>query len=145
MIAVFSFVYGNPIRIINGYDSFGNTCGTSSNKKLGNLELSGIDMSNKPYLLFYDVKELRKSLKICVEECPRRTLNKIEDLYTYYKETGRGLCKYDFNYKDFENRTIADKNILSGSFGPCPVVPVYEGLVFILCFYNYTLFTYFIS
>lgn len=92
---------------------------------MGNLELSGINTLDKPYLLFYDISELKHSLKICVKECPNITLNRIEDINQYYKDTGNNLCKYDFNYNDFRNRTIQDKNVLSGSFGPCPVMPVY--------------------
>lgn len=48
LIAVFAFVYGNPIRLINGYDTFGNTCGVKNNQKFGNMELSGQDTSDKP-------------------------------------------------------------------------------------------------
>lgn len=124
LIAAFSFVYGNPVRIINGYDSFGNTCG-SKNKAMGNLELSGQDTTTKPFLLFYDIKELRKSLKLCVEECPKKTLLRAEDVYDYYKAKNVHLCKYDFQYDHLRNNTI-DKKVLSGSFGPCPVLPVFE-------------------
>lgn len=48
LIAGFALVYGNPKRLIHGYDSFGNTCGSSSNDKLpNNLNLSGISTTNK--------------------------------------------------------------------------------------------------
>ncbi|KAJ8920182.1 hypothetical protein NQ315_011843 [Exocentrus adspersus] len=124
VIAAFSFVYGNPLRIINGYDSFGNTCGTSKNKPMGNLALSGIDTSDKPYLLFYDIKEIKQSLKICVKECPKRTLNSIQDVNQYHVN-GVDLCRYDFNYKELKSSNAAS---LSGSFGPCPVLPVYESI-----------------
>lgn len=126
LIAVFSFVYGNPIRIINGYDSFGNTCGSRSNKRIGNLELSGVDTLDKPYLLFFDIKELRKSLKICVKQCPNRTLSQVSDINKYYQDTGVKLCQYDFKYSDFFNNSIQDKKVLSGTFGPCPVLPIYD-------------------
>ena len=126
LIAAFSFVYGNPVRIINGYDSFGNTCGAKNNKPVANFVLSGLDTSDKPYLLFYDIKDLKHSLKICVKQCPKRTLNKIDDIKRYYEETGNNLCKYDFNYKDFDDPKIQDKKVLSNSLGPCPVVPIYE-------------------
>ena len=46
-IAAFAFVYGNPIRLVNGYDSFGNTCGTDLNDKMGNLTLSGLNTTTK--------------------------------------------------------------------------------------------------
>lgn len=126
LIAAFSFVYGNPVRIINGYDSFGNTCGTKYNRKMVNNQFSGLDTSDKPYLLFYDIKELKRSLKTCVRECPKRTISKIEDIPVYYRETNNNICRYDFNYTDFANQSIIDKKVLSGSFGPCPVVPIYE-------------------
>ncbi|CAH1156212.1 unnamed protein product [Phaedon cochleariae] len=122
VIAAFSFVYGNPLRIINGYDSFGNTCGTSKNKVMGTMPLTGMDTSDKPYLLFYDIKHLKQSLKICVKECPTRTLNTVHDISAYQRE-GVGVCRYDFNYRELATNTA---NSLTGSFGPCPILPVYE-------------------
>lgn len=126
IIAAFSFVYGNPIRIINGYDSFGNTCGTKNNKVMGNISLSGLDTSDKPYLLFYDIKNLRESLKICVKECPKTTLTTVNDIYNYHL-SGVDLCKYGFDYEEL--RKYNDKKLLSAPLGPCPTLPVYEGYV----------------
>ncbi|KAF7279149.1 hypothetical protein GWI33_007561 [Rhynchophorus ferrugineus] len=125
VIAAFSVVYGNPIRIINGYDSFGNTCGTKNNKPIENLTLSGLDTSDKPFLLFYDMKNLKESLKICVKECPSRTMTSIDEIYKYHLE-GVDVCKYDFNYNSLTDKAI-DKNVLLAPLGPCPVLPVYEG------------------
>lgn len=51
LIAAFALVYGNPLRLINGYDSFGNTCGMKNNPKFGSMELSGQDTSDKPLAL----------------------------------------------------------------------------------------------
>jgi len=48
LIAAFAIVYGNPLRLINGYDSFGNTCGMKNNPQFGSMELSGQDTSDKP-------------------------------------------------------------------------------------------------
>lgn len=127
VIAAFSIVYGNPIRIINGYDSFGNTCGTKNNKPVENLTLSGLDTSDKPFLLFYDVKNLKESLKICVKECPSKTMTTIDEIYKYHLE-GVDVCKYDFNYKSLTDKSI-DQNVLLAPLGPCPVLPLYEGLV----------------
>lgn len=92
---------------------------------MGKSEFTGLDTSDKPYLLFYDIKHLRKSLKVCVKECPIRTLNTVEDINTYYAQTNNNLCRYDFNYNEFKNNTI-DKRVLSSPFGPCPLVPIYE-------------------
>lgn len=128
------------MRIINGYDSFGNTCGTKYNKKMGNLEWSGLDTSGKPYLLFFDIKELKHSLKICVKQCPNITLSKTEDIYKYYKDTGNNLCKYGFDYSSFLSTNL-DKKAFSSSFGPCPVVPVYERLlIFRKKYFGYFIF-----
>ncbi|KAG8323161.1 hypothetical protein J6590_009808 [Homalodisca vitripennis] len=70
LIAGFALVYGNPLRLIHGYDSFGNTCGSSYNDQLlTNGNLSGINTVNKRYLFFMDVHNIRNSLQICVEKC----------------------------------------------------------------------------
>lgn len=86
------------------------------------MTLTGIDTSNRPYLLFYDIKELRESLKICVKECPKTTIMSIKELKTYYKE-GNGLCRYNFEYSELDR---PNSQSLSGRFGPCPALPVYE-------------------
>ncbi|XP_050304964.1 choline transporter-like 1 [Anthonomus grandis grandis] len=125
IIAAFSFVYGNPLRIINGYDSFGNICGTKNNKPMGNFTWSGLDTSDKPYLLFYDIKNLKDSLKICVKSCPAKTLLHVKDIYDYH-QGGMDLCKYGFNYEELKNPD-KDKSVLSAPLGPCPVLPIYEG------------------
>lgn len=92
---------------------------------MGNLELSGLDTSDKPYLIFYDIKELKQSLKICVKECPQETIQNIDDIHPYYKKTGNNLCLYNFNYNDFYNQSIK-KTVLSSYLGPCPVLPIYQ-------------------
>lgn len=118
LVAAFSFVYGNPLRIVNGYDSFGNICGTKNNKYVGSLELSGRDMTGKPYLLYYDIRELKLCLKICVKECPNRNIKDMDELYTYYLQTHNDICKYDFDYNSL--RHIPDKSGFGTTFGPCP-------------------------
>ncbi|KAL1497270.1 hypothetical protein ABEB36_008263 [Hypothenemus hampei] len=126
IIAAFSFVYGNPIRIINGYDSFGNTCGTKYNKVMGNVSLSGLDTINRPYLLFFDVKNLKQSVKICVKECPKSTLTTATDVYNAHL-SGNDFCIYNFNYEvELKNRKN-DNGILFAPLGPCPNLPIYEG------------------
>ncbi|XP_047514454.1 choline transporter-like 1 isoform X3 [Pieris napi] len=121
IVAAIAFVYGNPQRLINGYDSFGNTCGVANNKKLINFPLAGITTVDKPYLFFMDVKELRKSLKICVKKCPSKKMETFTDIQTFYKETGSSLCRYDINLN-----TTTNNQGLNNYIGPCPVLPVYE-------------------
>lgn len=121
IIAAISFVYGNPLRIINGFDSFGNTCGVKNNQKLIDYKLSGISTLDKNYLFFMDVKELKRSLKICVKSCPTRKLDSFEDIKNFYRETGSSLCQYDI---DFNN--VSTIRNLHHYIGPCPTLPVYE-------------------
>lgn len=124
-IAVFAFVYGNPVRLINGYDSFGNTCGVEHNERFQNFRLSGLNTIDKPNVFFLDVKELRQTLKICVKSCPNQVIPNKDDLYRYYQKTGSQLCRYDFNM------TLLEKPVPTGMdyfniLGPCPTLPVFE-------------------
>lgn len=125
MVAVFSFVYGNPMRLINGYDSFGNTCGVRHNQKFSGFPMSGLDTSDKPNLFFLDIKELRQTLKICVRECPSRTIENREELYKYYQTTNSQLCRYDFNMSLLLQKDQPGMQFFD-FLGPCPTFPVYE-------------------
>ncbi|XP_028161457.1 CTL-like protein 1 isoform X1 [Ostrinia furnacalis] len=121
IVAAVSFVYGNPQRLINGYDSFGNTCGVKTNKKLINFPLAGISTIDKNYLFFMDIKELRRSLKICVKQCPDKKLESLNDIQQFYRDTGSNLCRYDINL----NNVTSSKD-LHKFIGPCPSLPVYK-------------------
>lgn len=125
-MAAFSFVYGNPLRIINGYDTFGNTCGVKSNEKYVNFPLSGKNTADKPYLLIMDIKNIRRSLKICVKECPSKTIYDKFELHRYYQDTGTSYCRYDF---DMNNLLGPEKSGFEffNMNGPCPELPIYKG------------------
>ncbi|XP_058461950.1 choline transporter-like 1 [Malaya genurostris] len=125
VIAVFSFVYGNPLRIINGYDSFGNTCGVESNEKFAHFPLSGLNTLDKPYVFFLDLKELRQTLKICVKECPKKDIGTAMELYRYYEERGSKYCRYDFNMSLLATQEASGPKYFAFA-GPCPKFPVYE-------------------
>lgn len=120
-MAAISFVYGNPLRIINGFDSFGNTCGVKHNQKLTNFPLAGISTIDKNYLFFLDVKELRRSLKICVKKCPTRKMESLADIKNFYRETGSSLCRYDINMNE-----VTYTDALHRYYGPCPTLPVHD-------------------
>ncbi|XP_031631172.1 CTL-like protein 1 [Contarinia nasturtii] len=124
-IAVFAFVYGSPVRLINGFDSFGNTCGVEHNDRFQNFNLSGLNMAKKPYVFFLDIKEWQQTLKICVESCPDRNILDQDQLYRYYKETNSHLCQYDFNMTLLE-KPIPNNMTYFHILGPCPKLPVYE-------------------
>lgn len=119
MIAAFALVFGNPKRLIHGYDDFGNICG-SENEKIGSLMHSGLDMRSRPYLFYFDMKNIKMSSRICVSKCPNRTLNNMKDLKDFYKETNSSLCRYNFNVEaepyGFQSSSVVD----------CPVFPVYK-------------------
>lgn len=125
VVAIFSFVYGNPLRLINGYDSFGNTCGVKNNEKFSSLQLSGLNTIDRPNLFFLDVKELRQTLKICVKECPTKLINNKNELYNYYQDTSTSLCRYDFNMSLLQGPDRKDLKLFD-FLGPCPPFPVYE-------------------
>lgn len=120
-MAAIAFVYGNPQRLINGYDSFGNTCGVKSNKKVINFPLAGISTIDKNYLFFMDIKELRRSLKICVKKCPSKKLESLNDIQQFYKDTGSNLCRYDINLNN-----VTNSKDLHNFIGPCPTLPVHD-------------------
>ncbi|XP_054274772.1 choline transporter-like 1 [Macrosteles quadrilineatus] len=131
LIAGFALVYGNPLRLIHGYDSFGNTCGSSYNDDiLINQNLSGINTLDRRYLFFTDIRNIRNSLQLCVKKCPDRNIDSIQELQQFYKDTGSSLCRYDFdleNYKGAPHNLSETATVLS-SLGPCPPLPVYKSV-----------------
>lgn len=114
------------MRVINGYDSFGNTCGVKKNEHYPNYPLSGLNTIDKPHLLYFDIGKLKDSVKLCVKECPRRTLKKLEEVYEYYLETNNNICRYDFNISIIANNKQGDLSKLFNHLGPCPKLPIYE-------------------
>ncbi|XP_046407751.1 choline transporter-like 1 isoform X2 [Ischnura elegans] len=124
-IAAFAFVYGDPRRLINGYDSFGNTCGTS-NSDFHALDLSGVDLSDRPFVFFLNVNDIGASMKLCVKECPNRHLYSLRDIELFYNETGSMLCRYGFNFTERVNFDVDPNITFVSPFGPCPVLPVFE-------------------
>lgn len=118
-------MYGNPVRLINGYDSFGNTCGVRSNEHFSDQKLSGQNTFDKPNLFFLDIKEWKNTVKVCVKQCPTHTLADGQALYRFYQESGSQLCRYDFNMTLLtqpEPEGMQYFNVL----GPCPAFPVYQ-------------------
>ncbi|XP_046568947.1 choline transporter-like protein 2 [Haliotis rubra] len=45
---------GDPYRLINGYDSWGNVCGRPNKNSITNSNQSGQDMTDRPYTFFHD-------------------------------------------------------------------------------------------
>lgn len=118
-------MYGDPVRLINGYDSFGNTCGVRANERFQNFKLSGLNTIDKPNLFFLHVKELRQTLKVCVKKCPDRFITNKDELYRFYTETNSKLCRYDFDMTLLQQPIPREMNFFD-ILGPCPTFPVYD-------------------
>lgn len=73
------------------------------------------------YLFFLDMKDVKQSLKICVKKCPDRTINSLQDVCQFYKETGSQLCHPAGDFSPCNDRS---KN----KTGYCPTMPVYESI-----------------
>ncbi|XP_034935697.1 CTL-like protein 1 isoform X2 [Chelonus insularis] len=124
MIAAFALVYGSPMRLIYGYDSFGNTCGMKTNHpEIHEVDLYGLDNTDKPFLFFFDLKDIKRTLKICVKKCPDRTMNTISELCKFYKDTGSQLC-----YEDPKLGFSACSENKKNTTGHCPQLPVYDSI-----------------
>lgn len=124
-IAGFAFVFGNPTRLINGYDSFGNTCGVDKNEKYRDFPLSGRNTLAEPYVFFLKIAEWRETLQICVKKCPDQQIIDQNQLYQFYKETNSQLCRYDFNMSLLE--VFPNAKSFFNVLGPCPELPIYKG------------------
>lgn len=89
-------------------------------------EVSGISTLDKPYVFFFDIKEFKQSLKICVKECPSQQLNNSRDLYRYHQEKDAKYCRYDFDMSALNRDLSASDEMVFAINGPCPKLPVYE-------------------
>eukprot|EP01147_Barroeca_monosierra_P009697 gene9697-1906_t len=70
-IAGIAFSEGNPVRMLNGYDSFGNICGRKNDPVISSNN-SGLDMINRPFVFFYNPSN-SDALRLCVSSCPTNT------------------------------------------------------------------------
>lgn len=132
--AVWSFMAGNPSRLIHGYDSFGNICG-QKNKKIPGVSWSGMDMTDCPYVFHMNPFNVSYSMKICVSKCADKNLTNDGDIYLYYQKTGSMLVRYDIDltikdltklYGNIPTPEIADRRTHDEKkgFGPFPQLPV---------------------
>lgn len=64
-----------------------------------------------------DVSNPFTSKCICVNQCPDRQQDTLQDVKLYSTQTGSELCEYDIPVSDYPNQE-------SSLHGPCPVVPV---------------------
>lgn len=76
------------------------------------------------FLFFLDIYNVTQSLKICVKQCPDKILENINDICTFYKETGSQLC-HDRPGGDFSACNSESSKFKNGS---CPKLPVYSSI-----------------
>lgn len=132
--SVYSFIAGNPSRLIHGYDSFGNICG-QKNKPIPGVEWSGLDMTDSPYVFHMNPSvNVSYTMKICVQQCADKNLTSDADLALFYQRKGSVLYRYDYdinernpesfysiNRFDIVRRRAKDE---AQGFGPGPKTPV---------------------
>ncbi|KAG9511377.1 CTL-like protein 1 [Fragariocoptes setiger] len=133
--AVWSFMLGNPQRLIHGYDSFGNICG-SKNKPISGVTWSGIDMRDKPFVFHMDPTNVSFTMKVCVKACADKNLTNEGDATLFWGRTNSALFRYDYDpadknmerfYRDsFSTREMLNFRVKDQQlgFGPIPKFPV---------------------
>lgn len=132
--SVWSFIAGNPSRLIQGYDSFGNICG-QRNKKIDGISWSGMNMQSKPYVFHMNPLNVSYTMKICVSQCADRNFSGDGDMLLFYQRTGSSLFRYDYDlnernpevfYKGISRLEILSRRSRDESlgFGPGPKTPV---------------------
>ncbi|KAI0214390.1 Choline transporter-like protein 1 [Lamellibrachia satsuma] len=120
--AVFSIKQGDSMRLIHGYDSFGNTC-NQKNGPIPNITHSGFNTEGKSNVFFMSMWNPFKSMQLCVNTCPDKDLYTKEDVKEFAERTGSRLCLYDLPIDKYTNSsTEYSRN------GPCPKLPIYKSL-----------------
>lgn len=114
LVAGYAVVFGNVLRIVFGYDSYGNICG-QMNTPIENVTLSGMDMTDKPFVFFMDVRNPKESLEICVSQCPDRMLNDSAQIQSFAEETKSEICSYETEIADYGTAAMS-------LHGPCPAI-----------------------
>ncbi|XP_064607451.1 choline transporter-like protein 1 [Liolophura sinensis] len=114
-IAVFSISNGDAMRLVYGYDSYGNTC-DELNNPIPNVTLSGQNMKGRPYVFFMNGYNPESSKAVCVAVCPDQQLDFQENVQAFSMRTGYGLCDYDIPVDDYTTGGWRDES--------CPSLPV---------------------
>lgn len=86
-------------------------------KKKKNWHFSSNFFLHFRYVFFMDVSNPFTSKCICVNQCPDKEQDTLQDVQLYSTQTGSYLCEYDIPLNEYTQQTSSAK-------GPCPVVPV---------------------
>lgn len=79
----------------------------------------------KPYVFFLDIKEIKQTVKLCVEECPNQQISTKAELFEYFQKRNTVLCRYDFSMFRLQEADQPNVNYFD-HHGPCPRLPVYR-------------------
>nr|XP_053655947.1 choline transporter-like 1 [Cherax quadricarinatus] len=94
------------------------------------IHQKAIDVTDYKYVLFFDVRDLSVSLKVCIKQCPDVTLHTLQDIHDFYNRTGSKLCRYDYNMYDEDVSWVESSNNppLNASLllAKCPTLPVFQ-------------------
>ncbi|XP_071954060.1 choline transporter-like protein 1 isoform X2 [Antedon mediterranea] len=112
VVAGFAIAAGSVQRVVYGYDSYGNICGMK-NEKYPGVELSGMDMTDMPYVFFMNILDPDDSIEICVKKCPTGNITNLEDIKAFAEESGSKLCSYNTPIEDYPTSK-------QDELGPCP-------------------------
>jgi len=110
-IMALTILDGGLVRLINGFDSYGNVCNQQNSKKLNSTDYNGIDTSDRKYVLFFDFLNPKESIKACVSKCPDKTLSTESEFRAF--TTTNSLCLYNVSAGDYNKKL-------------CPTLPVHK-------------------
>jgi len=113
-VAVMAFKDGNIAQVLYPSDSQGNICGT-------NNKLSGVDLSSRKYLLFFDLTQCFNAdtvvngcptPQVCVEKCPETKYSPIAEVSKgnndEVKSKMKPYCKQEIDSEKNENKSVTD-------------------------------------
>ncbi|GAV08421.1 hypothetical protein RvY_18112 [Ramazzottius varieornatus] len=102
LTAVVAAIFGAPLRLLYGQDSFGNVCG-AANQQIENRTMTGMDMSQRPFVFSFDISNPRNALQLCVHKCPDRRLSTLRELEEFAVQKHSGLCMYNVQPEQYRN------------------------------------------
>ncbi|CAD5125290.1 DgyrCDS13535 [Dimorphilus gyrociliatus] len=128
-IAYIANLYGHPLRIIYGQDSYGNTCNVDNTpleekwSEFKGHKLSGINLKGYNKVYFYNFRSIFPFYDeipgtiVCVRTCPENITN-VEDHKKFSLKAKSSLCRYDVNNsRIFNGDSEKDR---------CPPLPLTE-------------------
>ncbi|KJH45137.1 hypothetical protein DICVIV_08832 [Dictyocaulus viviparus] len=127
-IAWYGVENGDLYRVVFGSDSFGNTCGrdnspiwirSSNNGPRKKFRFSGLNMSDRKFMLPLNSSQVLDTIWICVHECPKETITSYEVLSTLVKNHNNLCVNHDSVFN------VTKESVRSGI---CPQLPILKSV-----------------